>query len=148
MDWHISRGLLASITHDALAAPGMERCGLLLGQGGWILDHRPAENIAADPARHFELDGRVLVAAERAARHGGLPVIGHYHSHPNGLEQPSRTDADAAGDDGRLWLIVTKAGVSAWHDVRAGSLYGAFEPVTLIVCADDAQPLASPGTAP
>ncbi len=91
-----------------------EVCGLLLGAPGRIDAILPAANIASDPARHFELDPAVLIAAHRAARAGGPAVIGHYHSHPSGVAMPSATDAACAAPDGGFWLIVADGEARLW----------------------------------
>ncbi|WP_176595851.1 MULTISPECIES: M67 family metallopeptidase [Sphingobium] len=101
----ISRGLLEQIMSEAAADPH-EVCGLLLGEADRIGAILPAANVAPDPARHFELDPAVLIAAHRAARGGGARIVGHYHSHPGGVPVPSATDAACAAADGSLWLIV------------------------------------------
>ncbi|WP_313809179.1 M67 family metallopeptidase [Sphingobium sp.] len=113
MKVRISRGILEQIMSEA-AADGNEVCGLLLGEGRRIRAIRPAANVAADPARHFELDPAVLIAAYRAARGGGARIIGHYHSHPGGVAVPSATDAACAMADGSLWLIVGGGAARLW----------------------------------
>lgn len=95
-------------------AESNEVCGLLLGAGRRIDAILPAANVASDPSRHFELDPVTLIAAHRAARAGGLAVIGHYHSHPSGVAAPSPTDAACAAPDGTLWLIVAGDDMRAW----------------------------------
>lgn len=112
----ISRSLLEQIV--ALATADIcEVCGLLLGTAERIEAILPAANVAADPARHFELDPAVLIAAHRMARSGGPAIIGHYHSHPSGVAAPSATDAACATPDGSLWLIVGGGEATLW---RAG----------------------------
>jgi desampylase len=110
---------ISSLARDRIvalaAADDGEICGLLLGQAGRIEAIAPAANVAADPARHFELDPAVLIAAHRAARSGGPKVIGHYHSHPSGVAIPSATDAACAMPDGTLWLIVAGEAVRLWR---------------------------------
>lgn len=100
------------MSHAASSAD--EVCGLLLGHFGCITQARPAENVAPDPARHFELDPAALLAAHKAARAGGPAVMGHYHSHPGGCPEPSATDAAYAAPDGSLWLIVGRGEVRLW----------------------------------
>jgi desampylase len=104
----ISRGV-----HDALVAtadetPSIEVCGLLFGTPRQIDDFAVAANVANDPARHFEIDPVVLIAAFRAARNGGPQIVGYFHSHPNGIAEPSATDHAMAAPDGAIWLIVAK----------------------------------------
>lgn len=110
---------ISSLLRDRIvtlaAADDREICGLLLGAAGCIEAIGPATNVAADPARHFELDPAVLIAAHRAARSGGPSVIGHYHSHPSGVAIPSATDAACAMPDGTLWLIVAGKEVRLWR---------------------------------
>ena len=91
----ISRTLLDQIQSIA-AADRAEVCGLLFGTAERIAAIAPAANVAPDPARHFELDPAALIAAHRAARAGGPPIIGHYHSHPSGVAVPSATDTACA----------------------------------------------------
>ncbi len=109
----IARTLLQQICDLARAEPG-EICGLLLGAPDHIQAIRPAANVAPDPARHFELDPAVLIAAHRAARAGGQRPIGHYHSHPSGRPEPSATDLACAAPDGSLWLIVADEAARLW----------------------------------
>lgn len=96
------------------AARSEEICGLLLGEGEYIREIRPAANVAPNPIQHFELDPAVLIAAHRAARSGGVPIIGHYHSHPSGFAEPSATDAASAVPDGSLWLILAQGEARLW----------------------------------
>ena len=125
----ISRSLLEAICADARGDGARERCGLLLGDGASILDFMPCANVHPSPERHFELDPATLVAAFRAERASGPAVVGHYHSHPVGEAMPSATDAAAADDDGRLWLIVARDDVRLWRSVAGGVLHGRFEAV-------------------
>lgn len=128
----ISSEALAAIRVHAASSPDAEVCGLLLG-GDTIGIAVPARNVHPDPTRHFEIDPAALFAAIRAERAGGPALIGYYHSHPNGLAEPSATDRASAAPDGRLWLIVAGDAVTAW---RAG--VNGFDPVELD--ADPSQP--------
>lgn len=122
----ISSEVLAAIRAHAASEPEHEVCGLLFGLLGRIESAEPAQNVAGDRTRHFEIDPATLFAAIRAERDGGRALIGHYHSHPNGLAQPSPTDRLSAAPDGKLWLIVTPDAVTGWRAGRDG-----FEPVEL-----------------
>lgn len=146
MEMHISRGLLAAIRADAMADPAHERCGLLLGGphlGGQRMEGQlmeatrritaftPAANVHPYPARHFELDPAVLIAAERAGRAGGPALLGHYHTHPSGPAIPSVADAAAALPDGRCWMIINALEATLWQSVVDGALHGRFARVAL-----------------
>ena len=105
----------ALILAEAERAAPRECCGLLLGQGDQIAEARPAANVAADPLRRFEIDPARLIAAERDARQGGPMLLGYYHSHPNGLAEPSATDLASAPPDGRIWLIAAAGRIAAFR---------------------------------
>ena len=108
--------ILAAAIH---AAPS-EACGLLLGTAAHIHTALPAANVHPDPACHFEIDPLALIAAHRAARAGGPQVVGYYHSHPNGLDRPSDTDAASAARDGRIWAIAATGAITLWRDGPSG----------------------------
>ena len=126
----ISSSLLDRIFAEAAASPEREICGLLLGREGAIKQAVPADNVAADPARRFEVDPAALFAQARRERQGGAAMLGPYHSHPEGDAMPSACDA-AAAEPGRLWLIVAGRRATAWRAVPGGAVHGAFDPVAL-----------------
>ena len=98
------------------AAWPREACALLVGDRNLrVTEIVPAANVATDPAREFELDPAVHLATLRKLRdEGGTNrIIGHWHSHPNGRDEPSAKDAAMVSDPGLVWLI------TAVHDGRA-----------------------------
>jgi proteasome lid subunit RPN8/RPN11 len=131
----ISSAIVAQITALAEASPRAEICGLLLGRDDLIERAEPCRNVAAEPARWFEVDPAALIAAHRAARSGGVQLLGHFHSHPSGRAIPSARDADAAAADGMLWLIAGSGALTAWRAVAEGAIEGRFDPVTLDLVA-------------
>lgn len=131
MELRISSTILDRITAEAIASPDREICGLLLGTGEAITEARSCRNVAADPSIRFEIDPAALLAAHRAARRGGAAVIGHYHSHPSGLAEPSPRDAADAVPDGSVWLIAVGGQVTGWRAVENGALHGRFVPLRL-----------------
>ncbi len=110
----ISSGIAAALCEASAAAWPHEACGLLFGEGDRIADWQLADNVAATPETHFEIDPAVLFAALRAERAGGATLLGYWHSHPNGVASPSATDAAMASDD-RLWVIVGGGETTAWR---------------------------------
>jgi proteasome lid subunit RPN8/RPN11 len=126
MGYAISSTLLAGLLTEAKNSPEREVCGLLFGasgvrDGGRIEAVEACANVAADPARAFEIDPAALFAAHRRARGGGEAVIGHYHSHPSGEAVPSARDAAQAMGDGALWLILTAREARLWRTDRVGA---------------------------
>lgn len=129
MGYAISSTLLDRLLTEAKNSPRAEVCGLMFGSETLIEAAEASANIAAEPARAFEIDPAALFAAYRRARGGGARVIGHYHSHPSGEAVPSARDAAQAMGDGALWLILTADEARLWQSVRVG----AFEAVALEV---------------
>lgn len=128
MQIEVTSGTIATLLKEAAEAAPLECCGLLLGRDGRVLEARTAANVAADPARHFEIDPAALFAAHRAARSGGLDLIGYYHSHPTGHPLPSATDCEHASGDGRAWAIIAGGEVTFWYDGTDG-----FAPLACLV---------------
>jgi proteasome lid subunit RPN8/RPN11 len=101
------------------AAWPREACALLVGdQNLRVTGIVPAANVSTDPEREFELDPAVHIAVLRRLREEGGTnrIIGHWHSHPNGRDEPSAKDAAMVSDPGLVWLI------TAVHDGRAQPL--------------------------
>ncbi len=120
MTLEVTRGAVATLLEEAAAAHPHECCGLLLGQGDRIVRTQPCVNVHPDPARHFEIDPRALIAAHKAERAGGERLAGYYHSHPAGKPQPSANDQREASGDGRVWAIVAGTTIGWWLDAPGG----------------------------
>lgn len=123
----ISRSALAAIRAHVAETPDREVCGLLTGASDRVDAAWRTENVAADPSRRFEMDPKSLIAALRAERNGGPAVAGYYHSHPDGVAEPSAADLAQAAPDGRLWIIVTADTLGCWRATAGG-----FEPVEIV----------------
>jgi proteasome lid subunit RPN8/RPN11 len=121
----IARDALAAVrAHCARLAPE-EACGLLVGSADRIARAEPAENVARDRLRRFEVDPRLLLRLHRELRGGPEAILGVYHSHPGGRAEPSATDLALALDPALVWLIVGADGAArAWRiaDERADEL--------------------------
>lgn len=128
---HISRQHFDQLLDFAKLAEPNECCGLLFGENGRIVDVKTAENVATNPASHFEIDPAALIAAEKEQRAGGMAILGYFHSHPGGTCNPSQTDADAAAKDGRYWLIIANNDIKAWRAAAPGGNHPHFDAVLL-----------------
>ncbi len=117
----LSGAQAAQLAQLGEAAFPREACALLVGallvgdSSLHVTEIVPASNVATDPEREFELDPAVHIAVLRKLRESGgtNSVIGHWHSHPNGRDEPSAKDAALVSDPGLVWLI------TAVHDGRA-----------------------------
>jgi proteasome lid subunit RPN8/RPN11 len=140
MTARIATAVLAAVLAEARADAAREVCGLLFGAEDHVTAHLPAPNVAADPARRFEVDPATLLAAHRAHRDGGPAILGCYHSHPTGSPDPSPRDAADAAADGWLWLIVGRKDARLWRAVPTGARHGRFDPVRFACVAGPAPP--------
>ncbi len=128
----IASTALTTIVDHAAAVLPEEACGIVTGDAATIRLALPTANVAATPHTAFEIDPTVLLRVHRDARAGGGQVIGWYHSHPDGVGEPSLRDAARAVEDGKLWLIVADGSVSAWRVAARAALHGRFDPVVLV----------------
>jgi desampylase len=115
----VTRAALDGMRAAARDSAPDECCGLLLGREA-VEEARPAANVAFEPRHRFEIDPQALVDAYRAARAGGPPVIGYYHSHPAGPAEPSATDRAMASGDGKVWAILGAGDITFWRDDEDG----------------------------
>jgi len=102
---HALQARIEALACDAFPA---ECCGLVEGvadgEVAQIFALHPARNIA--PARdRFEIHPEDHFAALKTARANGRVIIGCYHSHPNGIPQPSEIDRAGGGEENFIWLI-------------------------------------------
>jgi len=128
MRYETTSAVVDRLLTEAAAAHPQECCGLLLGREGEVLEARPARNVSPCSERRFEIDPMALIAAHKAARGGGMQIVGYYHSHPKGDADPSETDAAMAAHDGALWAIVSGTDIGWWRDGPSG-----FVPVSIAV---------------
>ncbi|MEF8893708.1 M67 family metallopeptidase, partial [Halodesulfurarchaeum sp.] len=80
-----------SIVEHALEAAPKEACGLLGGRTGppaTVQDSIRTPNVASTPTRRFEIDPEALLAGRETFIEKGVELIGFYHSHPNGPNEP------------------------------------------------------------
>jgi proteasome lid subunit RPN8/RPN11 len=92
----IHRHVSEELHKVALREPLFECCGLLAGRDGVITLVCPAENVASEPAKSYEIAPKENFRIMREIRAAGLEFLGIYHSHPNGENQPSARDIELA----------------------------------------------------
>lgn len=120
MEIEVSSALVNRLLAEARGALPREACGLLMGSGEKVSEVRRCANVHPHPEAYFEIDPRALIDAHRAARSGGMEVLGYWHSHPSGPSEPSATDRAQATGDGRVWAIVGEGRVRWWRDTDEG----------------------------
>jgi desampylase len=115
MEITISRAIRDEILAYAAAEPKREVCGLMFGSVTCVEMVQPCANVSPCPTDSFEIDPAALIAAHKRARRGGPPLIGCYHSHPNGSAEPSARDAESADVNLPIWVIVARNTVTIWR---------------------------------
>lgn len=108
----ISKIQLDQIIYEATTSYPSECCGLLVGNTS---DHLhiinnivPSTNILRSRGNDcFEIDPQDRINLERNLRGTTDNVIGHFHSHPNSSNTPSKIDLEMAYEPEMIWLIVS-----------------------------------------
>ncbi len=108
----LSKIQLDQIIYEATTSYPSECCGLLVGNTS---DHLhiinnivPSTNILRSRGNDcFEIDPQDRINLERNLRGTTDNVIGHFHSHPNRSNTPSKIDLEMAYEPQMIWLIVS-----------------------------------------
>jgi proteasome lid subunit RPN8/RPN11 len=100
--------VLFALQAHAQSEPAQERCGLLAGRDDGVITRvLHARNIAGDPATQYEIAPGELFQLMREIRGAGLHLLGIYHSHPHGANEPSRTDIARAYYPDAAYFIIS-----------------------------------------
>jgi proteasome lid subunit RPN8/RPN11 len=103
----IRQEIVAAMCEHAREAPRAECCGLLASCDGVIARAFRATNAARDSAASYEIAPEELFRLMRAIRAAELTFAGIYHSHPNGLNEPSARDVAQAFYPDAAYFIVS-----------------------------------------
>jgi proteasome lid subunit RPN8/RPN11 len=104
----VQDGVLFALQAHAQGGPDHERCGLLAGRDDGVITRvLHAHNIAGDPATQYEIAPAELFHLIREIRGAGLHLLGIYHSHPHGANEPSRTDVQRAYYPDAAYFIIS-----------------------------------------
>jgi proteasome lid subunit RPN8/RPN11 len=117
----VQDGVLFALQAHAQTQPEREHCGLLAGRDGVISLVLHAHNVAGDPATQYEIAPAELFQLMREIRGAGLQLLGIYHSHPHGANEPSRTDIARAYYPDAAYFIISPQS-DAETPVRAFSI--------------------------
>ena len=119
------RKVYGQLLEHARRQPHRECCGILAGQDGLITRAFPAKNIAADPARNYEIAPKEIARLMEELRERRLEFLGIYHSHPHWLDTnaPSPKDIALACYSEAIYFIVTPRPY-ATAPIRAFSIRG------------------------
>ena len=131
--------MLDAIVAHARADRPRECCGLLIGAGGLVVEAVATDNVAADPARRYEIPPieqirqmrrcRALTT-ETGQRHD---VVGAYHSHPRSAPDPSPTDREQAFQE-FVYVIAGAPGAGEFVTKAYVLTDDKMQPMTMEVC--------------
>jgi proteasome lid subunit RPN8/RPN11 len=110
--------ILDAMLAHARREPSLECCGLLAGRNGTISRIYPAVNAVENPATSYEIAPKEIFDRMREMRAEGIEMLGIYHSHPNGKNEPSPRDIDQAYYCEAAYFIISPL-EGAEHPVRA-----------------------------
>jgi proteasome lid subunit RPN8/RPN11 len=117
----IRREILVTLPEIARRNAAVECCGLLAGDDGVVSHVHPAKNISETPATSYEIAPDELLTLMREIRAAKRELLGIYHSHPNGKNEPSKRDInDAYYPDAAYFILSPREGAS--KPVRAFSI--------------------------
>jgi len=121
--------LIPRHAYDVICADAVERlpresCGLLIGLGRDVItvDQAVISKNLADGVDRFLIDPQLQFDWMRKLRGHSLRVVGHFHSHPNGVCEPSANDLEMAIDPDLIWVIAAVA-ESRVAEVKAFQLF-------------------------
>jgi [CysO sulfur-carrier protein]-S-L-cysteine hydrolase len=117
----VTRESLRLVLEHARKDSIRECCGLLAGRDGAITHVFPATNAAPNPVTSYEIAPQEIFQRMREMRAAGLELLGIYHSHPNGKNEPSPRDIELAYYPDAAYFIISPLADSA-RPVRAFSI--------------------------
>ncbi len=89
---------------DVMAKSPEEACGFIAGVGNQSRLIIPITNMLHDSFR-FRMDPEEELIAFTSIEDKGLEILAVYHSHPHGIDRPSRTDLDQLTFPGIVYII-------------------------------------------
>lgn len=99
--------ILDTMLAHARREPAVECCGILAGRDGVVTRIFPAANAAKNPATSYEIAPKEIFERMREMRAEGIEMLGIYHSHPNGKNEPSQRDIDQAYYSEAAYFIIS-----------------------------------------
>jgi proteasome lid subunit RPN8/RPN11 len=117
----VTRESLCLVLEHARQDSIRECCGLLAGRDGVITHVFPATNAAPNPETSYEIAPQEIFQRMREMRAAGLELLGIYHSHPDGNNEPSPRDIELAYYPDAAYFIISPLAGSA-HPVRTFSI--------------------------
>lgn len=115
------RPIVDAMLAHARREPHIECCGLVAGREGAITRIFAAANAAENPSISYEIAPKEIFERVRDMRAEGVEMLGIYHSHPNGKNEPSPRDVAQAYYPEAAYFIISPVD-GAEKPVRAFSI--------------------------
>ncbi len=128
----IAPSLVRELERHALESLPEECCGVLIGRVEGrtriVEEVRTAANISPDDrTRTYQIEPRTVFECFRNARQTRRHVLGFYHSHPDGTDNPSNRDRDGIWPNMSYVIVpVAEGRVAALRSWHAGPARSAF----------------------
>ena len=109
----LKQTLLNSVTESAIKSYPHETCGLLGGKGNLlgnlnVTRVKFCENVSESSTKtSFQVDPRDRFSFMRELQNTNELIVGHYHSHPDQIAEPSARDLKMAFEPNLIWLIIS-----------------------------------------
>tara|TARA_B100001123_G_C15153127_1_gene964308 strand:+ start:134 stop:571 length:438 start_codon:yes stop_codon:yes gene_type:complete len=102
----ISLHVINNIKQASIKSYPGESCGLLFGNSKLVMESVVSPNLS-DKLNRFEIDPSLRLKSEREMRKRKIYLVGHFHSHPNGLPVPSSIDKKNIYEPKLIWFIIS-----------------------------------------
>ncbi len=114
----MSQSIINELMEHASREAPREACGVLAGRKGVVERIYECPNASEYPETTYEIAPAELLKALEDVEGRGMEVLGFYHSHPMGLNEPSLIDEGRATWPGYSYVIVSlsrDSSVSSWR---------------------------------
>ncbi len=114
----MGRDIIDALKSHALREAPREACGVLAGRKGAVEEIYECRNASKYPETIYEIAPAELLKTLEDIESRDMEVLGFYHSHPMGLDEPSLIDEGRATWPGYSYVIVSISGessVSSWR---------------------------------
>ena len=123
----MGRDIIGALKSHAVREAPREACGVLAGRKDMVERMVECRNASKYPETTYEIAPTDLLKTLEDIESWSMEVLGFYHSHPMGLDEPSIIDEGRATWPGYSYVIVSISGKSSISSWRWGKAENKFE---------------------